>query len=373
MAQLREVVEEADRAARQRGAEDRQRRHRVVRDGEERDRRRRDDQQAAHRRRALLGRVVLRPLLADLLAELVPAQERDEPRAGEDRDDHRDQRGSEDACHYADKFSATTSSPTESEPFTSTMSPGRSVGPQPHGRLAGRRDPLAAVAARASSPTAITCSTPESAQELPDLGVVAPAPAARARPSRRAPPPAGGRRRAPRGAGAPHASTSGSRCSSRSARARRRRAGAPPRGASRTRRCSSPSGSGTPRLSAVADGEPRVRELVARAVYAVANGSGASRSTRSTTMSVRCRYGSSSGSSAARSRRRRPQRRRAARPSPRRRSRSLPRNSRCTGPMFVITTMSGLVNDASHSICPRPRMRELGDAHLGVRARSGRA
>ena len=66
----------------------------------------------------------------------------------EDRDDHRDERRYEDACHYAVKFSATTSSPTEREPLTSTTSPGRSSLAQPGGRLGGGRDPVAAVGAR---------------------------------------------------------------------------------------------------------------------------------------------------------------------------------------------------------------------------------
>ena len=149
VAELEPVVEEADRAAGERRAEDRQRRQRVVARREERDRRREHDQQAAHRRRALLGRVVLRALLADVLAELVPAQEVDERRAGEDRDDQRDERRDEDACHYAVSFAATASSPTAREPFTSTTSPGRSerrerVGGLVRGRepARGRRSPL---------------------------------------------------------------------------------------------------------------------------------------------------------------------------------------------------------------------------------------
>ena len=60
---------------------------------------REQDQQAAHRRRALLQVVLGRQLLADVLAELVPAQELDELRAGEDRDRHREDPGREDAFH----------------------------------------------------------------------------------------------------------------------------------------------------------------------------------------------------------------------------------------------------------------------------------
>ena len=40
-----------------------------------------------------------RPLLADVLAELVPAQEVDELRAGEDRDRHREDARGEDSFH----------------------------------------------------------------------------------------------------------------------------------------------------------------------------------------------------------------------------------------------------------------------------------
>ena len=39
------------------------------------------------------------PFLADVLAELVPAQERDELRTDDDRHDHRDHRRGEDADH----------------------------------------------------------------------------------------------------------------------------------------------------------------------------------------------------------------------------------------------------------------------------------
>ena len=40
---------------------------------------------------------MLRPLLADLLAERMPAQEVDEDRSGEDRNDQRDERSDENA------------------------------------------------------------------------------------------------------------------------------------------------------------------------------------------------------------------------------------------------------------------------------------
>ena len=82
--QLDEVVEEADRAAGERHEQDGQRRHGVAAEGEEPDRGREQDQQSAHRRRALLGDVVLGAFLADVLAELLAAQEADELRAGKD-------------------------------------------------------------------------------------------------------------------------------------------------------------------------------------------------------------------------------------------------------------------------------------------------
>ena len=43
-------------------------------------------------------------LLTDLLAERVPAQEVDEDRPGEDRNDQRDERGDENAGHLAGEF-----------------------------------------------------------------------------------------------------------------------------------------------------------------------------------------------------------------------------------------------------------------------------
>src|SRR5262249_4186740 len=136
-----------------------QRRQRVVAEREEGDRGCEHDQQPAQRRRALLHRVVQRPLLADVLTKLVPAEERDERRSAEDRDDHGDEGRYEDSGHQSVKFSATTSSPTEREPLTRTMSPGRSS--------SRRREAASAAVAihsppytRASSPTAITCSIP---------------------------------------------------------------------------------------------------------------------------------------------------------------------------------------------------------------------
>src|SRR5581483_2247016 len=128
--ELHEVVEEADRAAPERGEEHRQPLQRVARDREEADRRREQDQQAAHRRRAGLREVVLRAFFADVLAELVAPQERDEARTDEDRRDQRDQRRDQDARHRAGtpaSASATSSRPTDREPLTSTASPGRTT------------------------------------------------------------------------------------------------------------------------------------------------------------------------------------------------------------------------------------------------------
>ncbi len=127
VAQLDEVVEEADRAARKRRAEDRQPAQRVVAERQERYGRRHDDQEAAHRRRSLLDRVALGSFRANVLPELVPAQEGDEGRTTEDRDDHCDERGDENAGHQPEKFAATASSPTEREPLSSTTSPGSSA------------------------------------------------------------------------------------------------------------------------------------------------------------------------------------------------------------------------------------------------------
>ena len=126
MVELDVVVEKADPAAGERRTEDRQRGQRVVRQRQEGDRRCDQDQQATGRRRPLLRRMVLQALLADVLAELVLPQEADEGRPAQDRDDHRDECRYEDSGHQLSKFSATTSSPTEREPLTSTASPGRS-------------------------------------------------------------------------------------------------------------------------------------------------------------------------------------------------------------------------------------------------------
>ena len=72
--------------------------------------------------------MMLQPLLANVLADLVSAQVGDEGRPAEDPDDHGDEGRNEDSGHYGVKFSATVSSPTDREPLTSTTSPGRRLG-----------------------------------------------------------------------------------------------------------------------------------------------------------------------------------------------------------------------------------------------------
>src|SRR5678815_2457228 len=126
MCELDEVVEEADRSAGQRYEEHRQRGHRVAAEREEAGRRRQQDEQAPHRRRALLGDVVLRPFLADVLAVLLAPQVGHELRADEDRDQQGDDACQEDAAQAltAASVSATRSRPTARDAFTSTQSPG---------------------------------------------------------------------------------------------------------------------------------------------------------------------------------------------------------------------------------------------------------
>ena len=127
--ELDEIVEEPDRPARERREQHGQRLQPVVADRQEADRRREEDEDATHRRRPLLDDVVLRPLLADVLPELVAAEEFDEAGPDRDRQDERDAGGDEDADHDSGstRASATASSPTEREPFTRIASPGRTT------------------------------------------------------------------------------------------------------------------------------------------------------------------------------------------------------------------------------------------------------
>ena len=94
---LDEVVGEADRGAAERDAEDGQALRVAVGEDEVGDADRGEDDQAAHRRRAGLGVVLLRPLLADVLAELPHPQVLDELRAEEDADQHRRHAGDQDS------------------------------------------------------------------------------------------------------------------------------------------------------------------------------------------------------------------------------------------------------------------------------------
>ena len=107
-----------------------ERRNLVLRHGEERRRRDDEDQQAAHRRCSLLDPVSFGAFLANVRAELVAAQELDELRTDEERDDHRDHRRSEDADHAAGtrvRAAAIASSPIARDALTSTASPGRTT------------------------------------------------------------------------------------------------------------------------------------------------------------------------------------------------------------------------------------------------------
>src|SRR5438128_8173648 len=118
--ELDEGVEETDRATAQRHVEHRERGKLVLRDGEERGGRDDEDEESAHRRRALLAAVPLGQLLPDLLPELVAAEERDEARTNEDRDNHRDPACAKDPDQAAGPLvsaSATASRPTARAAF----------------------------------------------------------------------------------------------------------------------------------------------------------------------------------------------------------------------------------------------------------------
>ena len=151
---LRPVVEEAEEGAGQGGAEHGEARRVVLAEDQERHGDREEDHQPAHGRSARLPRVALGPLLADVLAELALAQERDELRSQEHADEQRghprDQdlsehgrlagpsrrgqaRAREGGCvrrppgdvHAQRASPSTRSRPAERDPLTSTRSPGR--------------------------------------------------------------------------------------------------------------------------------------------------------------------------------------------------------------------------------------------------------
>ena len=166
MAQLDVVVEEADRAAADGQEENGQRRQREPGEREEGQQRAEEDQQAAHHRRALLDDVPGRAFLADLLAELVPAQELDELRADHDRDHHRDQARYEDSGHLRVEVRQIGGDAFERDGARGLDEDGVSgaderLGPWPARRRHPAPTSLQRKPARAS-PTAIT-STPSSA------------------------------------------------------------------------------------------------------------------------------------------------------------------------------------------------------------------
>src|SRR5437868_421094 len=130
MGELDEVVEEAHRAAAERHEQNGERGNLVLGDREERHGRGDEDEQTAHRRRALLAAVRLGAFFPDVLAELIRAQEADEPRSDDDRDDHREDPGGEDSDHAVATLlssSAIASSPTARDALTRTASPGRTT------------------------------------------------------------------------------------------------------------------------------------------------------------------------------------------------------------------------------------------------------
>src|SRR3954468_16504421 len=123
---LRVVVGEPEQRTRNRDAEHADGLRRELRQQQERHRDRREDDDAAHRRGPRLGVVLLRALLADVLAELARPQERDEPGRQEDADEQGRRPRDQDLAHQpaACSASVTTSSPTPRDALTSTTSPG---------------------------------------------------------------------------------------------------------------------------------------------------------------------------------------------------------------------------------------------------------
>src|SRR5205823_6484223 len=122
-----------DQGTRDRHPERGHRRPAVVAEDQERHRDRGEDDDAAHGGRARLLVMALRALLADVLAELAHAQERDELRAEEDADEQRRRARDEDLPHQRRPTGsvpcsawATTSRPTPRDPLTRTVSPSRS-------------------------------------------------------------------------------------------------------------------------------------------------------------------------------------------------------------------------------------------------------
>ncbi len=275
------------------------------------------------------------------------------------------ERGDEDACHYADRFSATTSSPTEREPFTSTTSPGCSTSRSRSAASAARRHPVAAVGARElADRDHLLDARARAGAPRPRRGT--PARRRRARPSRRAPRPAAARRALRQ---------------VRERRAHRHRVrvvavvqeqaatGKRPLFLAQLRELdlrARPSGSGTSRLSATPPTRAACSAAGARRCTPSAKGSGAV-AIDALDDDVGARSGTARAAARrARSRCRPAAARRAASAFARATFSSVPTSSRCTGPMFVITPMSGRANDASHAIWPSPRIASSADADLGV-------
>jgi hypothetical protein len=132
---LRPVVGKAKGGAGERCSHHRNRaRAREVSEDQDWDQDRDEDDHAAHRRRAGFGVVLDRTLVTNVLAELAAAQEADELRSEEDRDQQGRHCADQDLTHQPltspgwrlalTRISPTFSSPTEREPFTSTVSPG---------------------------------------------------------------------------------------------------------------------------------------------------------------------------------------------------------------------------------------------------------
>ena len=250
----------------------------------------------------------------------LPAQERDEGRTAEDRDDHCDERCDEDSGHQRVEILRDDLESHRARALDQHDVAGPKLGAQPLGRLRRGRDPLAAVgrarARRPRSPARRCCAR---ARRSPRGRR---ARRRRARPSRRAPPGGGARRRARRGARARRASRPGSRCNSRSAAGRRPAAARSSSRSFENSTCSSPvrqrQAEASTTVSAV-----RVFSSWCAASSSVANGSSrVARSTRSTRDVVARQVRLEQRLVAARRRCRRPAARRSAPPSRARRSRS---------------------------------------------------
>src|ERR1019366_6567337 len=95
-----------------------------IREDRERRRDRDEHDDPAHRRRACLVQMTLRAVIANVLAELAPAQELDELRREEDADQQGGGAADQDLCHQRPaSASATRSRATPRDPLTSTVSP----------------------------------------------------------------------------------------------------------------------------------------------------------------------------------------------------------------------------------------------------------